>query len=468
MEQEKKDLTPADITEVIRDRRTGKRLSAVTWILIVCLAVAASVLLTYTLTAAAQRKRYTEQLLAQQATIDALSVSETDERLSILDSVIRRYSYYADSLSEEEMLAAAFKAYVAASGDRYATYYTRAEYNRLVADSLGELGGIGVSVKNTTVNVAGESRLAFEITGFHVESALLQGLRVGDLIYEVYHEEQWKTVDFLGYDGAVSLIRGEEGTELRLRVLRPENEAFETVELSITRVKFEIVTVTGTVYEKDPRIGIVRIASFDLKTPQHFKRAVDELVRGGAQYFVFDVRDNPGGDLQSIKAVLSYFLSPGDLVLTAIDREGNVAESHTVQAVTHSGNYAGCSVSESEIGMYRELPMVVLCNENTASAAEVFTATMRDYGLARTVGQKTFGKGIMQTTRKLVIGDAVGYIKLTTHAYVTQCGISYHDIGITPDVGVTLGEEAQKYAISALPQALDAQLQMAAALLVSQ
>ena len=468
MEQEKKDLTPADATAVAKDRGTGRRLSTAAWILIVCFAVAASVLLTYTLTAAAQRKNYTEQLLAQQATINELSASRVDENLSVLDSVIRQYSYYAGTLSEKQMLEAAFKAYVAASGDRYATYYTAEEYAELLEQSLGELCGIGVSVKQTTVSVEGNSRLAFEITGFHVENAFSRGLRKGDLIVALHHEGQWKTVDSEGYDRFVSLIRGEEGTDISLQVLRGANEACDMLEFTVTRVKFETLTVRGSLYEKDPRIGIVQISSFDFKTPEHFKRAVSELLRNGAEYFVFDVRDNPGGDLKSIMAVLSYFLSPGDLVLSAIDREGNVAESHTVQAVTYAGNYASCSVSASEIGMYRELPMVVLCNEKTASAAEVFTATMRDYGLARTVGQKTFGKGIMQTTRRIVIGDAVGYIKLTTHAYVTQCGVSYHDIGITPDVGVLLGEEAQKYAIVNLPQALDAQLQTAVAVLLSQ
>ena len=153
------------------------------------------------------------------------------------------------------------------------------------------------------------------------------------------------------------------------------------------------------------------------------------------------------------------------MVLSAIDRDGNVAATYTVEETSLTGDYAGCSVAREEIGMYADLDMVVLCNENTASAAEVFAATMRDYGLAEIVGMTTLGKGIMQTTRPIRFNDElVGYIKLTTYAYVTKCGESYHDVGIAPDVGVDLSEEAKKYPLSLLPQSMDQQLQTAVTL----
>ncbi len=464
MEQEKKDLTPADATEVTSAKKTGIRFSAVTWILIVCLLLVAAVLLTYTLTSAAQRKKYTEQLLAQQTVIDNMTVTEAGENLSLLESVIRQYSYYANALDDKKMLEAAFKAYVQASGDRYAVYYTEEEYTAMIEKSLGENCGIGVSVIRSTVTIGEEVFKVFEVADFHVNTAQLRGLCMGDLIYAICQDDEWQTVNSLDYDAAMALVGGEEGTEIKIRVFRPKNGIFESVELSLMRVKYDTQTVTGAVYEKNPKIGIVRISSFEYKTPQQFKTVVNELLLGGVEHFVLDVRSNPGGDLRSIMAVLSYFLAPGDLVIQAIDREGKIAETHTVQPVSYSGNYASCSVFESEIGMYAGLSKVVLCDENTASAAEVFTATMRDYGLAKTVGQKTFGKGIMQTTRKVQIGDAVGYMKLTTHAYVTKCGVSYHDIGIKPDLEVLLDEQAKTYAIAFLPQSMDAQLQTATTL----
>ena len=114
--------------------------------------------------------------------------------------------------------------------------------------------------------------------------------------------------------------------------------------------------------------------------------------------------------------------------------------------------------------MYAKLDMVVLCNENTASTAEVFTATLRDYGLAETVGVTTFGKGIMQSFIALSdYGNFTGYVKMTTYAYVTKCGVTYHDIGITPTETVELSEQAKEYHFYVLPQAVDNQLQAAIA-----
>jgi carboxyl-terminal processing protease len=111
--------------------------------------------------------------------------------------------------------------------------------------------------------------------------------------------------------------------------------------------------------------------------------------------------------------------------------------------------------------------MTVLCNESTASAAEVFTAVMQDYGLATVVGMKTYGKGIMQTVRRITFADSVGYIKLTTHAYQTKRGTSYHGIGVIPDHIVELSEEAKQEALVILPQDQDEQLKTAVQLLLT-
>ena len=186
---------------------------------------------------------------------------------------------------------------------------------------------------------------------------------------------------------------------------------------------------------------------------------------------MFDVRDNPGGDLLSIKAVLSYFLQDGDLVLSAIDKNGVTAKSYYVSPISEMGSYSACNVMSNEIGMYRNLDMVVLCNENTASAAEVFVATLRDYGMAKIVGTKTYGKGIMQMpidlseieTATIEKGEFTGYLYLTTYAYVTKCGVTYHGIGIEPDEGLTIAlpEALKESSIYELEQEVDTQLQVA-------
>lgn len=437
-----------------------------------CLLLVTAILLTYTLTAAAWRRAYTEKLLEQQEIINELrgSNSSATENLQLLDAILDAYSYYADTMDKETMLEAAFKAYVAASGDRYAQYYTEEEYKEIVRSNNAELFGIGVGVISKTFTVEGENvaRLGYYIYDIYDgSSAATAGLRIGDWVYAVQVDGVTKTISELGYAAAASAIRSAENATVTVGIYRPNDNGGEFFEKQLTRRHFEIKSVHFDVLASEPRVGIVRITSFDLKTPSQFKNAVNELLRQGVRRFVFDVRDNPGGDLKSIKAIMSYFLKEGDLILESINRKGEVVTSYRSEAVSYEGDYADCSVAEEELGMYAHLNMAVLCNENTASAAEVFTATMQDYGLASIVGTKTFGKGIMQTTKAIPFGDMVGYIKLTTYAYQTKRGESYHEKGIVPDTTVDLSEEAKKQPILLLPQNMDAQLNTAAQLLLA-
>ena len=167
-----------------------------------------------------------------------------------------------------------------------------------------------------------------------------------------------------------------------------------------------------------------------------------------------------GGDLESIKAVLSYFLSEGDTILSTRDKAGN-DEVISVKTVTHENEaYSGCDISAEDIGKYAHLKgkIAVLCNGMTASAAELFVAAMRDYELADTVGETTYGKGSMQSTISLSYFGYTGAVKLTTKKYFPPCGEGYDGIGITPEYEVEQSEEAKDYNRYVLPQSLDAQL----------
>ncbi|MBE6634342.1 MAG: hypothetical protein E7620_08400 [Ruminococcaceae bacterium] len=447
-----------------------RRISLKLGLLALCCFLVVSILTTYLVTSALWRKDYLARLQEKQDVIDSLSgeISQAASNLQMLEAVIDLYSYYANTMDREAMLEAAFQAYVAASGDRYARYYTEEEYLQLVEENNAEYCGIGISVVNTEITVGEGSQLVFQIIEIHEgSSAANADLRVGDYIYAVESNGALETVDSLGYNGAVALIRGEAGSSVRIGVYRESNGGYATHEQTLIRGHYEALSVRGELAENHPEVGIVSISSFDLKTPQQLKQVVNGMIAEGVAYFVFDVRGNPGGDLQSIKAVLSYFLREGDLVLSAIDKNENVVHSYLVEPTSFSGDYAACSVLKSEIGMYRNLNMVVLCDKGTASAAEVFTATMQDYQLAPVVGVTTFGKGIMQSTRRIPFEGIVGYIKLTTYAYKTNRADSYHDIGIQPDTYVELSEEAKKQPLVILPQSQDAQLQTAINLLIS-
>lgn len=474
MEEEEKNPTPG-LPEKPAKKRGPRKVGLGLASLVTCLLLVASILMTWTFTSLAAQKRRSADLKSQQeyyADMIAKMKNAKGDNLAMLDAMIEAYSLYAGNLDEKAMLEAAFKAYVEATGDVYARYYTEAEYAELTAENNGDFCGIGVTVVQSAYSHEGTEAKVYSVIEVYEESpALSAGMRAGDMIYAVKLDGAWKTISELGFDKALLAMRGEEGTEVEILVLREGTDGAERLEMKLTRKKLTTHSVRSEVLESDSTVGIVHITGFDMTTPTQFKENVNSLKAKGVTHFVFDVRNNPGGDLQSITAVLSYFLDEGDMVINAIDKDENVVATYSVREVAMAGNYAGCSVTKDEIGMYKDLDFAVLCNENTASAAEVFVATLRDYRAEKgfrannIVGNKTFGKGIMQTTRQIPFRDGtVAYLKLTTHAYVTKCGESYHGIGITPDAVVELSEEAKKQPLSALKQSEDAQLQAAVAL----
>ena len=436
------------------------------WIFATCLLLATAILLTYTLTAAAWRRAYTEKLLEQQEIIQGMNQGQSTvaDNFDILTAILESYSYYGETMDEEAMMKAAFKAYVAASGDAYAQYYTEEEYLAILQSNQAELYGLGIGVVNHAFRIEGENkdRHGFYIYDIYDGSSVADvGIKIGDFVFAVEIDGSMKTVDEIGYSAAANAIRGEAGTTVKVEVYSPSGGG-KSQTYQLIRGKYESKSVLQSILTGDPTVGIVKILSFDLKTPTQFKRAIQELKQQGVTRFVFDLRDNLGGDLQSIKAVMSYFLRENDIVLEAINRKGEIAVSYRVKAITHDDPmYADCDVAAEEIGMYADLKMVVLCNESTASAAEVFVATMQDYGLAEVVGMKTFGKGIMQITRKIPLVSTSGYIKYTVYAYQTKRGESYHGVGIIPDCQVDLSEKSKEQSLLLLEQDQDEQLKTA-------
>ncbi|MBO5415915.1 MAG: PDZ domain-containing protein [Clostridia bacterium] len=418
--------------------------------------VLAAVMLTYTCCNSIYRRKLAEAKLENVTLGD---FSEYDE-LDLLSALFRQYSYY--DIDDDEMVRRVMKAYVAATGDRYAAYYTAEEYNALLADTAGEGVGIGISIISNTAPINGGEYNVIEIIGISPESpAESAGLKVGDLIVWIGTGENREPVSEMNYDNAVLKLRGDEGSMAEFTVLRDGGEGeYEELEFSVERKKVESVSVYSTVSEAKPEVGIIRIENFDLTVPTQFSKAVDELEKKGCTKFVFDLRYNMGGDLESIKAVLSYFLSEGDTILSTRDKAGN-DEVISVKTVTHENEaYSGCDISAEDIGKYAHLKgkIAVLCNGMTASAAELFVAAMRDYELADTVGETTYGKGSMQSTISLSYFGYTGAVKLTTKKYFPPCGEGYDGIGITPEYEVEQSEEAKDYNRYVLPQSLDAQL----------
>lgn len=357
-------------------------------------------LLTFQITFVAV-KGSTADAKSSQSTDNAF-ISKVTERLSSLDSVYREL--YLDDLDDETLINYILKGYVAGTGDSYGVYYSSDEVADFMSDITGETEGIGINVIYDSENGA------IEILTVQPDSpALSAGLREGDLI--VYVGEEHEAVAELGYNAAVAKLRGTEGTDAILTVLRDG----ELTDFSITRAKVTSTTVYSHICELDDTVGVIRITGFDRDTTfAQFKSAYTELEDAGCTSFIFDLRNNPGGELTAVVDTLDFLLPEGP-VIRIFDKDDNMVDEYT---------------SDAEC---KTQPMVVLINENTASAAELFTSALRDYDKAVIVGTTSYGKGCMQSSVNLPDG---GMLSVTYRMYKPPFSESYHGVGIVPDVEV--------------------------------
>ena len=258
------------------------------------------------------------------------------------------------------------------------------------------------------------------------------GLLKGDIIVAAEGIEAKEDT----YYDVLDSIRGETGTKVKITALRGE----ERIDFEITR---RAVAAENVLYEKlDGNIAFIRILSFaDSSVSEEFVSKLAKAQGEGCKKFIFDLRNNSGGYLDEILAVLDILLPEGPII-NVVDKNGKTETQNSD---------ANCIQGE----------MAVLCNGNTASAAELFTAALRDYEMAKTVGTTTFGKGTMQTTRLLPDGSA---LKLSIAFYNPPSNVSYDKIGIKPDYEITLPEEWENRYFK-MPKEEDTQLQKAIELL---
>ncbi len=385
---------------------------------------------------------------------------ESVDDVALLDAIFERYSIY--DLDDEDMAVAVLNAYVEATGDKYAEYYTEEEYQSFKMSSTGDFEGVGISIIYTSITYNDAEMNVMKIINVMRNSPALEaGVRAGDVLAYVGVGEGRESVDSLGYADTMTALLGEAGTVAEFTVLRPVDDGFEEIPFKITRGYVKEESVYSRICSTDQSVGVVKITEFNLATPEQFSRAVDELISKGISKIVFDVRYNPGGDLGAIVAVLSYFLEEGQTIISTVDKNGNEEIIKAAVVDDYKGDAAGCNVKKEDIGKYKDLSVAVLCNENTASAAELFVSNFRDYSLGKTVGVTTYGKGSVQSIIPFSAYNRKGAIRLTTRMYFPPCAESYDGIGITPDVTVELSEAAANINIYELSDADDNQLQEA-------
>lgn len=336
-----------------------------------------------------------------------LDYKKIEEKTSVLQNIIDRYFLFDEDMTKVE--DGIYAGMMNGLGDPYTVYYTKEEYKALNEDTEGKYSGIGAVVSQNP-----NTKIITIVKIFDNSPANDAGLQVGDIIYKIDGEE----VAGMDMDILVKTkIRGEEGTSFKMTVLRGDDR--KEVELDLTRRSIEVETVAGKML--DNNIGYIAVSQFDAVTSEQFKSNIESLQSQGMTKLIVDLRGNPGGLLDQVVDMLDYILPEG-LVLYTEDKYGEREEYY--------------SDGSHEL----KIPMVVLVNENSASASEVFTATFRDFEWGKVVGKTTFGKGIVQNVLPLGDGTAV---KITTQHYYPPSGYDLHKVGIKPDIEVDLNEGAK-------------------------
>ena len=332
--------------------------------------------------------------------------------------------FFIDDYDEEKLADAAASAMVEATGDRWSYYLTAEEKSSYDEQMQNAYVGIGVTI--TAQEELGGMRIEAVTAGGPAEEA---GLLAGDIITEVEGE---KTLD-LGMTGTRTKVRGEAGTFVTLTILRGE----ESFPVSVERRSIQ--TPVATYEMLDGQIGYIKIANFDTRCAEETNAAMDELIAQDAKALIFDVRNNGGGYKNELVKVLDKILPEGILF--------------------QSEDYQGSKQIDRSDADCIDLPMAVLVNQDSYSAAEFFAAAIQEYDWGTVVGTKTVGKGNFQTAFTLSDGSM---LNLSIGKYYTPQGRSLTDTGITPDVEIALSDEdGAKLYYGQLEKADDAQLQAA-------
>lgn len=340
------------------------------------------------------------------------------DKLEAVDSKIRQ-EYYG-SIDQQILMDNITKGYISGIGDPYAAYYTAEEYNTMMKQSNGKIAGIGISLE---MDVSGYIRVLDVYPDSPAESS---GVMKNHLIVKVDDLDVTKE----NYAEAVEAIKGSAGTPLTI-VVRDEDTS-EEKNIDLTRR----VVVAPTVFtDMFGNIGYIRISGFNATTYDQFRKAVRSLEKDGANALIFDVRNNVGGTDEAVTKILDYILPEGDIM----------------SATYKNGETKVLAVSDADC---IDLPMAVLVNEKTASAAELFAQALKDYNVAKVVGSKTFGKGSMQKTYQLQDGSAVTY---TIAKYNPPKSGNFEGVGVKPDYEVNLTDD-QKANFSQLDETTDPQM----------
>ena len=330
-----------------------------------------------------------------------------EKYLKNIKSTLEKYYLWNDNIDEEKLESGAVQGYVAALGDEYTEYIPADEMKDYTQDIMGNFYGIGIYM--TTDEEAGRVVVYYVIPETPAKKA---GIKAGDYIISIDGIE-YTSKDF---NNISDYIKGENGTTVKIEIEREgKRQTFE-----VKREK--IITNPITIKMIENNIGYLSLPSFDEGTANDFKTKVQELQSKGAEKLIIDLRNNGGGIVDEATDIADLLLEKGKTIISTVDNKDN-------KEITFSKN-----------DPIFTMPVVVLVNENSASASEILVCSLQDNERAKIVGTKTFGKGIIQTLLSLANGSG---LKITTQEYYTPKGTSIHKKGIKPDEEVKLPESVK-------------------------
>lgn len=331
--------------------------------------------------------------------------------------------YYLGEIDDDALEEGAIKGYIEGLGDPYTEYISKEDMDDYLDDTMGNFVGIGIyMIKNTDYD---RIQVLSTIKGSPAEKA---GIQAGDLIISVDGVE-YKADDMTT---ASNNIKGEEGTKVTIELLR----GTETLKYEITREKVKVNQVEGKVLSNN--IGYIEFTSFDETTAEDFKAKYEELAKQGIQSLIIDLRNNGGGIVDEALEIADYIVPKDSVLLYEVDKNNKE------------------TVRKAKTDPIINMPIIILTNENTASASEILAGALKDLGKAKIVGTKTYGKGVIQQILKLSDGSG---LKITIEEYQTPNRNKINEVGIEPDEKIELPDSVES--ILNVKESEDTQLQKA-------
>ena len=377
--------------------------------------------ITFLITSICMYQYFTTNSFGKQLVVSSENNGEIVSELSKYRALIDKY--FLGEVDEEKLKEGAIKGYIEGLDDPYTEYISKEDMQDYLADTTGNFVGIGIyMVQDTESN---KIMVLSPIKGSPAEEA---GILPGDLIVSIdgvaYTAEEMTV--------ASNKIKGEVGTTVKIEILRGS----ETLNFELKRENIKVNPVEGKKLEND--IGYIEFSSFDDGTAEEFKTKFEELQKQGIKSLIIDLRNNGGGIVDEALEIADYILEKDDVILYEVDKNGKE------------------TVEKSKNDPIINMPIIILTNENTASSSEILAGALKDHGKAKTVGTKTYGKGVIQ--QLLTLPDGSG-LKITAEEYLTPNKTKINEIGIEPDEEVKLPDSVKN--VLAVDEKDDTQLQKA-------